>query len=64
MDLFFMTDILINFNCGYYKKGVLIMERKLIMINYLKTWFILDLMASLPYSWVTGYEEVVMEDEV
>jgi hypothetical protein len=37
------------------------MKRKDIIINYLKTWFILDVLASFPYSWVidgtTGSDE-------
>ena len=28
------------------------MKRKQIIINYLKTWFVLDFLASFPYSWV------------
>lgn len=39
------------------------MERKLIMWNYFKGWFALDLLASLPYSWIIGYEETVYEEE-
>lgn len=52
MDICFMLDIIITFNTGFYKKGYLVMKRKEIIINYLKTWFILDLLASFPYSWV------------
>jgi hyperpolarization activated cyclic nucleotide-gated potassium channel 2 len=52
MDVSFMIDVIITFNTGFYKKGYLVMKRKDIIINYLKTWFILDLMASFPYSWV------------
>lgn len=67
IDIFFMADIsktqrfnsnvVVNFNCGYYKKDVLVMNRKDIIFNYLKTWFVLDLVASFPYSWVIDYEE-------
>ena len=52
IDAIFMTDIVVTFNTGFYKKGYLVMKRKEIIKNYLKTWFILDLMASFPYSWV------------
>ena len=52
MDVTFMTDIIVAFNTGFYKKGYLVMKRKEIVKNYLKTWFVLDLMASFPYSWV------------
>jgi hypothetical protein len=52
MDIFFLLDILISFNCGFYKKGILVMSRKEIILNYLKTWFIFDLLASFPYAWI------------
>ena len=63
IDVFFLLDILINFNTGYYKKGVLIMNRKDIIVNYLKTWFILDLLASFPYSWIINYEEIDAQEQ-
>jgi hypothetical protein len=62
IDIFFITDmcnslnvitynIVINFNTGYYKRGNLIMRRRKIIRKYLKTWFALDLLATMPYSW-------------
>jgi len=30
------------------------MERKKIVLHYLKSWFIFDLLASFPYEWVLG----------
>lgn len=52
IDIGFMLDILVNFNTGFYKKGYLVMKRKEIIKNYLKTWFFMDLLASFPYSWI------------
>jgi hyperpolarization activated cyclic nucleotide-gated potassium channel 2 len=52
IDLCFGIDMLINFNTGYYKNGVLIMNRKLIVINYMKSWFWMDLIATFPYVYV------------
>lgn len=43
---------MINLNTGYYKKGHLIMRRSKIIRRYLKTWFVLDLIAAFPYSWI------------
>lgn len=54
MDSCFMLDIIVTFNTGFYKKGYLVMKRKDIVKNYLKTWFLIDLVASFPYSWVLG----------
>lgn len=57
IDCFFMLDILINFNTGFYRKGVVVMKRRDIIFNYLKTWFWLDLIASFPYNWVFNLDE-------
>ena len=38
------------------------MNRKEIISTYLKTWFVLDLIASFPYTWLMGYEEEVSSD--
>jgi hypothetical protein len=54
MDVSFMIDIVITFNTGFYKKGYLVMKRKDIIKNYLKTWFWIDLIASFPYTWILG----------
>ena len=54
IDMFFLTEILVTFNTGYYKQGNLVMERKLVILNYLRTWFFMDLFASFPYSIVFG----------
>lgn len=56
IDIFFLLDILVNFNSGFYKKGVLVMSRKEIIFNYLKTWFALDMLASFPYSWFINFD--------
>lgn len=48
VDIIFLFDIYLNFNTGFYKKGILIMEPKSILKNYLKGWFWLDFMASFP----------------
>ena len=60
IDVSFMIDILVTFNTGFYKKGYLVMKRKEIIKNYLKTWFVLDLLASFPYSWI--FKDNVDED--
>ena len=54
MDCCFMLDVIITFNTGFYKKGYLVMKRKEIIKNYIKTWFIIDLFATFPYSWAFG----------
>ncbi|CAD8113120.1 unnamed protein product [Paramecium primaurelia] len=39
----FMMDIILTFNIAFYKQGQLISNRKQIAINYIKTYFFLDL---------------------
>ena len=54
-DFVFMFDILVNFNTGSYIKGKRIMKRKNAIFIYIKTWFLLDFIASFPYDWaITG----------
>ncbi|KAM3133635.1 hypothetical protein pb186bvf_014322 [Paramecium bursaria] len=52
VDSLFMLDILISFNTTFYDKGVVIHDRKKIALNYLSSWFILDILSSFPYDLV------------
>jgi len=56
----FAVDIVFAFNTGYYKNGVLILNRKLIIIDYVKQWFLMDLISTFPYSLVI---ELAMHSE-
>ena len=51
MEIFFMIDICLNFVTGYYKKGNVIMKRGPIIRHYLRTWFFLDFLATIPITW-------------
>ena len=73
MDVFFMVDIVLSFITGYYKKGNVIMKRGPIIKHYLRTWFLLDLVSTFPYSWFVkernvdywpddGFDEITAED--
>lgn len=53
IDIWFLLEILLNFLTGYYEKGHLVMQKKKIAINYIKTWFFLDLISSIPFSFFT-----------
>ncbi len=52
IDAFFISDLLLNFNTGYYLRGNLVVDRSEIASNYLKSWFVLDFMASFPYTYI------------
>ena len=51
MDVFFMIDMALSFLTGYYKKGNIIMKRGPIVRHYMRTWFVIDLLATFPWSW-------------
>ena len=50
IDILFMIDIVIIFNTAYYTEDMeLIEDRKSIAKSYLKGWFIIDLLAVIPF---------------
>jgi hyperpolarization activated cyclic nucleotide-gated potassium channel 2 len=53
-DFFFIIDIFITANTGYYDKGNLILVRKEIISNYTKFWLWLDIISSFPYSMIVN----------
>ena len=44
---FILFDIIVNFNTGYYRKGYLIVSRRQIAVNYVKSSFIYDFLSFL-----------------
>ena len=51
IDLIFFADIVISFNTSYFdtKTSSFSVNRKAIALNYLKTWFVIDIIAILPF---------------
>jgi hypothetical protein len=55
LDMIFFCDVLVTLNLGYYDKdNIYINSRKKIFITYLKSWLIIDLIASFPQNLVFG----------
>ena len=53
IDFLFMLDILVNFNSAYYDtNGNLVKDRKTIVISYIRTWFLIDFVASFPFDFI------------
>ena len=52
LDLWFISEIIINFYTGYYERGVLVMTRKKIVANYVRGWLTLDIISSMPLSFL------------
>lgn len=49
IDALFFLDIIVNFISAYEdERGIVIVDRKKIAINYLKGWFSIDLVSTIP----------------
>jgi len=49
ITVFFAIDIIFNFNLAYDDRGKFISDRKLISRRYLKSWFTIDILATIPF---------------
>lgn len=61
-DIFFIFDLMLNFNTGFYKEGILITNRRDIVVEYLRGWFFFDFISSFPYSFI--FDSLEMEVSV
>jgi CRP-like cAMP-binding protein len=63
IDFLFFTDILININLAYISEhdNTLIKSRKKIFFQYLKSWMIVDIIASFPQNLVFQSASVVLK---
>ena len=58
VDVIFFLDIVLNFHTTYVSPtGEVISDPKLIRLNYLKTWFIIDLLSCLPYDIFNAFQD-------
>ncbi|XP_029608241.1 potassium voltage-gated channel subfamily H member 1 isoform X5 [Salmo trutta] len=59
VDVIFLVDIVLNFHTTFVgPAGEVISDPKLIRMNYLKTWFVIDLLSCLPYDVINAFENV------
>ncbi|KAK7907837.1 hypothetical protein WMY93_016449 [Mugilogobius chulae] len=59
VDVIFLVDIVLNFHTTFVgPAGEVISDAKLIRMNYLKTWFVIDLLSCLPYDIINAFEHV------
>ena len=49
VDIIFIADILINFRTTFILNGEVVIDPKHIALHYLKTWFIIDTAAAIPF---------------
>ena len=58
VDCMFVLDILLNFRTTYISSSdVLERDPKMLAVNYLKTWFIIDLLAAIPFDWIMHHQQ-------
>ncbi|XP_063068050.1 potassium voltage-gated channel subfamily H member 5-like, partial [Engraulis encrasicolus] len=59
VDVVFLVDIVLNFHTTFVgPAGEVVSDAALIRINYLKTWFSIDLLSCLPYDIINAFENV------
>ena len=58
VDVIFFVDILLNFHMTFVgSAGEVVSEPRIIRMNYLKGWFIIDLLSCLPYDVFTAFHD-------
>ena len=58
VDVIFFLDIVLNFHTTYVSAtGEVVSDPKLIRLNYLKSWFIIDLLSCLPYDIFNAFQD-------
>lgn len=54
IDFMFILDIVINFRTTFLNSSSdeIVRDQKLLAIHYLKRWFVIDLLAAIPFDWI------------
>ena len=60
VDLFFIADIVRSCFTAYNDHGTLVLDRRKIFRHYMRSWFLIDFVASFPLDWFVGF---VLSDE-
>ena len=60
VDLMFVIDIVINFRSTYIKEETdeIVSDPKNIACHYLKTWFVVDFVAAIPFEYIFNLKEI------
>ena len=48
VDIFFLLDIIVTFNTGFMHGTYYVTNRRMVMKNYLKGWFMIDFLSTVP----------------
>lgn len=49
VDIMFIADILINFRTTYLHNGEVVADPRKIALNYMRSWFLIDSAAAIPF---------------
>ncbi|KAM4689475.1 voltage-gated delayed rectifier potassium channel KCNH8 [Discoglossus pictus] len=61
VEILFITDIILNFRTTYVSKsGQVIFKARSICIHYVTTWFVIDLIAALPFDLLYAFNVTVV----
>jgi hypothetical protein len=52
MTTVFLVDIVLNCFTAYYEKGKIVTDHGKIVHHYLRTWFVLDIVCTVPFDWI------------
>ncbi|CAH1791097.1 unnamed protein product, partial [Owenia fusiformis] len=59
VDVIFFIDIILNFHTTFVgPNGEVVSDPKIIRMNYLKSWFVIDLLSCLPYDVFNAFQHV------
>ncbi|CAH1263880.1 potassium voltage-gated channel subfamily H member 1-like isoform X1 [Branchiostoma lanceolatum] len=59
VDIVFLIDIVLNFHTTFVGPGgEVVSDPKIIRMNYLKSWFVIDLLSCLPYDVINAFDNV------
>jgi len=61
VDVMFLADMIVNFRTSFLQNGEVIVDAKLIAVNYLRGWFLIDAVSAVPFDFVlskTGASDV------
>ena len=59
VDVIFFIDIILNFHTTFVgPSGEVVSDPKIIRMNYLKSWFVIDLLSCLPYDVFNAFQYV------
>jgi len=56
LDIFFILDMVLNFNLAYIHHGRLITSRRKIAQHYAETYLLFDILSNMPLDWFMGKE--------